>query len=130
MTIINIVFTILAAIFIGTLFFYVFKFAGPWGTLWSFLLILIAAGLAAAAWVEPVGPVYYDVAWFPIIFVIVAFALLLAAVTPPNSRRGLEYAEEGSETLKEETPYVALSGFFWIFLTLLIFAAIWGILRY
>ena len=129
MTVINIVFTILAAVFIGTLFFYVFKFSGPWGTLWSFLLILIAAGLAAAAWIEPVGPVYRDIAWFPILFVIVAFAILLAAVTPPPSRRGLEYSEEGAETLKEEAPFVAISGLFWIFLVLLIFAVFFGIIR-
>ncbi len=129
MTLVQIIFTILAAIFIGTLFYYVFKFSGPWGTLWSFLLVLIAAGLAGAAWIEPVGPVFYDIAWFPIIFVIVAFAILLAAVTPPNIRRGLESDEEGSGTLRKEAPYVVLSGFFWIFLVLLIFVAILGIIK-
>ena len=70
MTFLEILFAIAAAILIGVLFYYVFKAAGPWGSFWTFLLILILAGLATAAWIQPFGPVIYDIVWVPILLVI------------------------------------------------------------
>ncbi|MFO7924524.1 MAG: hypothetical protein R6U58_12615 [Bacteroidales bacterium] len=129
MTLFEIIFTLIAAVLIGILFYHIFRYSGPWGSLWTFLLILIIAGLAGAAWIEPVGPVYREVAWIPILFVIIVFAVFLAAVTPPNSRRGIEAAQEDSAVPRDEVPFIALSGLFWFLFILLLVAAVWGILR-
>jgi hypothetical protein len=117
----EILFAIIGAVLIGVLFYYIFKVSGPWGSFWSFLLILVLAGLAAAAWIPPIGPVFYDFAWLPTLFVILMFALLIAAATP--SSRELET----EPTPTEERAAIALGGFFWFFLILLAIAAIAGL---
>ena len=60
----------LVAFLVGVLFYYVFKTTGPWGNLWSILLILFLAGIAADVWITPVGPDYQGVIWIPVLFVI------------------------------------------------------------
>ncbi|MFP4025473.1 MAG: hypothetical protein ACLFVR_13195 [Thiohalospira sp.] len=117
-----ILFVAIGALIIGTIFYYVFRYPGPWGSLWSFLLILILAGIAANAWITPVGPYYQGVSWFPVLFVILLFAILIAAATPPPSRTRVE-----SEIEREEPKVVVLGGFFWVLMIFLLIAAIWGI---
>ena len=125
MTVLEILLTILIAVVIGILFYYLFRSTGPWGSLWSFLLILILAGVAAEAWIEPVGPVFYDVAWVPTLFVIILFALFLAAASPPRDRRIARSPE--AEPSEEEGAAVAVGIFFWIFMLVLFGIALWGI---
>ncbi len=131
MTVLQVILTILVAILVGILFYYIFKTSGPWGTFWSFLLILILGGLAAAAWVEPVGPVYYDVAWIPTLFVILMFALFLAAATPSYRRdaraREAARAEAETEPVTTEPEGAIVGAFFWVLLIFLLIAAIWGV---
>ncbi len=127
MTFLEIILTIIAAILIGILFYYVFKSTGPWGSLWTFMLILILAGLAAEAWITPVGPIYYDVAWLPTLFVILLFALLLAAASP-STKREIEYTEAtGTEPPATNAATIALGIFFWFLLIFLFIAVMWGI---
>ena len=127
MTFLEIILTIIAAILIGILFYYVFKTTGPWGSFWTFLLILVLAGLAAEAWITPYGPVYYDVAWLPTLFVIILFALLLAAASP-STRRETDYIETtGTEPPATNAAAVALGVFFWFLLLFLFIAVFWGI---
>ena len=128
MTFLEILLTILAAVVVGVLFYYAFKATGPWGSLWTFLLILIIAGLAAEAWIEPLGPVVYDVTWVPTLFVILLFALLLAAATPSYPERA--EIEAGTEPPQRDSAAVALTVFFWIFLFFFFGIAIWGIFTY
>jgi hypothetical protein len=128
MTFAEILLTILGALLIGVLFYYVFKSTGPWGTFWSFLLILILVGLAAEAWIEPVGPVAWGVAWVPTLFVVFLFALLLAAATPPRrDRRVTDTTTTEPTTTEEETAAVAVGAFFWIFMFFLLVVALWGV---
>ncbi len=129
MDFLQIILTILVAAFVGLLFYYIFKYTGPFGRLWTFILILVLAGLAAAAWIEPAGPVYWDVAWLPVIFVILLFALFLVAATPLAHREGQETEIAEPETSPDKNPQIALSAFFWLFLAMLLFIALWGILR-
>ena len=118
------------AILIGILFYHIFRIKGPWGSLWTFVLILVVAGLAAAAWVDPVGPVYRDVAWIPVFFVTLLFALFLAAATPAVRERDPADSEnQGSGTSRNNTPEVALSAFFWLFIVMMLFFALWGAVR-
>lgn len=128
MTFFGVLLTVLGAVLVGILFYYAFKSTGPWGSFWSFLLILILAGLAAEAWVDPVGPTIWGVAWIPIILVILIFALLLSAATPARrrQRRPMETPPPETEESEEETAAVAVSGFFWLFLVILLGIILWG----
>jgi hypothetical protein len=129
MTLLEIIFTIIGAIIIGLLFYYVFRISGPWGSFWTFLLILILAGLASAAWVTPFGPIYNEVAWIPILLVLVFFAILLAAASPPTDRRVNPTGE--TEPLppsrSERGALAALGMFFYLLVFFLLIAIIWGI---
>ncbi len=126
MTFLGVLFTIFIAFLVGALFFYIFKSTGPWGTFWSFLLILILAGLAGSFWVDPVGPVFWDVAWVPVLFVVFVFALLMAAATPPSRSGKKDVANP--EPSEDEAGALAIGGFFWILMSILLIIALWGAL--
>jgi hypothetical protein len=122
-------FTVLLALLVGSFFYYVFKYTGPWGSFWTFILVLIFAGFAASVWIEPFGPPLYNVAWAPILIVILLFALFLAAASPPRYRRDYAAERNLAEPEDAEVPVMALSALFWIFLVGLLIAAIMGVLR-
>jgi hypothetical protein len=129
MEIIEILITIFMAALVGAAFFYLFKFPGPWGSFWAFFLVLLLAGLAARGWVHPVGPVFFGLAWVPILFVIFLFALFLAAVTPFDKSKKYPPHELSPEKSEEVAPYMALSALFWVFIIALLMASAFGIWR-
>ena len=88
MTFPEIIVPIVMAVLIGLLFYYGFKKTGPWRGFWSFLAILVLAGILASAWANPLGPMLFGVYWVgPLVFIVI-FALLIAAVTPPCKEQG------------------------------------------
>ncbi|WP_460924939.1 hypothetical protein [Pontibacter brevis] len=78
----------------------------------------------AYVWVRPFGPIYWGVAFFPLLFIGLLFALLLAAATPP--RHGTTYTRKEYDTLDrkaEESPEddkAVLGIFFWTAIILFI----------
>jgi len=118
---------ILGAVFVGVLFYYVFKMKGPWGTFWSFVIILILAGIAAEQWITPVGPIAYGIAWVPTVFVILLFALLMAAISPSHKMK--IPSDNKSERKEKESTALGLSAAFWVFLIFLLFIIVWGMMR-
>lgn len=125
----EIIIALLMAIIIGSIFYYVFKVTGPWGSFWTFILILILAGIAAGAWVEPVGPTVYGTPWLSTLIVIFLFALLIAAATPPRRKPETPAEREAMAEASAEASggAIALGVFFWVLLIFLFIAAIWGI---
>jgi hypothetical protein len=65
----------------------------------------------------------------PILAVVLLFALLMAAATPPRDRKEYPQRENIPETTDEELPILAISTVFWIFLVVLMIAAIAGLFR-
>ncbi len=133
MTFLEVLLTILGAVVVGAIFYYALKATGPWGSFWTFFLILILVGLAAEAWITPIGPVYGGVAWASTLFVIILFALLLAAASPPRYNRTADIRETTATepvTREEEKTAAALGVFFWIFFLFLVVAVIWGLAAY
>ena len=120
---------VILALLVGSFFYYVFKYTGPWGSFWTFILVLILAGFAASVWIEPFGPALYSVAWAPILFVILLFALLLAAATPSGYRTGYHKEENIPEPGEKQAPVLAISALFWVFMAGLLIATFIGILR-
>ena len=122
-------FAVLLALVVGSFFYYVFKYTGPWGSFWTFILVLIMAGVAASVWVEPFGPMIYNVAWMPVLFVILLFALLLAAVTPPRYRTKDPARDDLTDVSNKDVPVLVVSAVFWVFLAGLMIAILIGIIR-
>lgn len=131
--------TILVAILISALFYYAFNARGPWGSFWSFFLVLLLIIWAASLWVRPIGPVYWGVAWIPLFFVGLLFALLLAAIPTSDTRdviREDEIAEAERERQVNPTEAerrrdinrtaATVSGTFWILMVVLLLVIIVG----
>lgn len=131
--------TILVAILISALFYYAFNARGPWGSFWSFFLVLLLIIWAASLWVRPIGPVYWGIAWIPLFFVGLVFALLLAAI-PTSDTRDILREDEIAEAERERQVNPAeakrsrdinrtaatVSGLFWVFMVILLLVIIIG----
>lgn len=119
MNIFEIIAALVFAILIGLLFSLVFRIKGPWGRLWSFILVLFLIIWASELWIEPLGPTLYDIAWLPLLIVGMASALLLAAVSPRLPRKN---------TPPDQPPtYYGTGIFYWIFVFTIIILIIAGI---
>lgn len=118
---------VLIAIILAVAFFYGFRRRGPWGSLWAYILILIAGMLSFSIWTEPYGPVLWGIGWIDILIVGILLALLLAAASPaPNST----IPREGEQEIlpEEEDTYnkYAIGSFFWVLILLFIVLIIVG----
>jgi len=82
--------------------------------------ILFFAGLSAQFWIVPFGPVLWGVAWFPVFFIILIFALLFSV--PPPRKKSLQ--GQGSEV---DTTVPVIGVFVWILFIILAIAAIAGL---
>jgi hypothetical protein len=73
---------LLAAVLITAIAVLIFKRTGPWGTAWTFFLILFLALWAVSIYIRSVGPMYWGIAWLPLLVSAVIFALLLVSIVP------------------------------------------------
>jgi len=112
-----------------TLFFGVaLSIRGPWGSFWTFFMVVLLGVIAADLWVAPTGPYYGDVYWFPPLAAGLFIALLLAAATPsPRTRSKLE--RQTHEPAEENAVALALGGFFWLLFAFMLIVVIIGIVN-
>lgn len=121
------------AIIIGALFFFGLRRTGPWGSFWSFILILFLGMWLVQIWVVPYGPQYWGVAWLDLLLVGFLLALLLAAASPtryvPPRDRDITDEEliKAQKTEMARGP-AALDIFFWIMLLFFIVLVLIGLL--
>ncbi len=115
MTFLGILLTVLTAVIISTVFYYVIKTTGPWKSFWAFLLILVLAGLAAGLWIAPSGPIIWGVAWVPILMTIIIIALLLGAASPRKQKPTLTNSES-HKPVPHYRETATLGALFWILL--------------
>lgn len=125
----QIFFAILLSLLVGSFFYYVFKYTGPWGSYWTFVATLILAGLVAAVWIEPVGPMIYNFAWAPMLIVILIFALFLAAASPTRYRTQNPERKNIPDPAQQNIPALAVSTVFWVFMAALLIAFLIGVFR-
>lgn len=130
---------LLMALIVGAIFFYGLGRRGPWGTFWTFLLVLFFAAWAGSLWLQPIGPVFWGYAWLPLLFWVFIVALLIS-VAAGEDRSTSRYdqtsktdatktnATRTEVTEAEAGTAVALGLFFWILLGFLIVAILIGLL--
>lgn len=129
---------IIVALIISSIFYFALRSRGPWGSFWSFFLVIMLAVWAASIWIVPVGYVYWEIAWIPLFFIGLIIGLLLAAVSSSSNKnyykgqRGdvLDKAMTSEESRKnaelEENTFAAIGILFWLFIGLMILAIIVG----
>ncbi|MFW6219156.1 MAG: hypothetical protein ACOC3S_03460 [Bacteroidota bacterium] len=125
MNVFNVIITFFIAIVITLVFPYVFKSRGPWNSMWAFFIILLLTLFAAGLWIIPAGPQWNEVAWVPLLFVGVLFALILAAATytkPYGEELNTNKPREINEEVSKNTiaTMAAFGLFFWLLLISLI----------
>jgi hypothetical protein len=76
-----------------------------------------------AALSDPVGPIYWGIAWFDLFFFGVLFALLLTAATPTamDRRRHREYYTASTREKEDGRPAAAIAIGLWFWVMILIF---------
>lgn len=129
---------IIVALIISSIFYFALNSRGPWGSFWSFFLVIMLAVWAASIWIVPVGYVYWEIAWIPLFFIGLIIGLLLAAVSASSGKnyyRGQRgdvvdadmAADERQKTSEtEENTFAAIGVLFWLFIGLMILAIIVG----
>ena len=90
------------------------------GFLWLFLVIFLGAW-AVGLWAEPVGPVAWGVAWFPILFAALIIGLIIAAIPEPGAR-----LTEPAPADEAEAAAAGVGLFFWLLIALLVVAIMFG----
>lgn len=125
MTFLEFIGVLLIALVVGIAFSVLFRTRGPWGSFWTFLLIIFLGILAANLWVVPSGPVIWGVSWVPLLIFGILLALLLMATEPLQRSRDIKY--EKKEEYKADSA-AKISGIFWIILVVLVVAVIVGLI--
>jgi hypothetical protein len=121
----EILFALCMALLFTLVFTLGFKRPGPWPAWWAFFLVIFLAAWAGGLWITPAGPVFVGIYWLPIILVALVFAILLAAVAPPQSRQPkVETISQVKQ--RESTAEKMFDVFFWALLTVLAIAIILG----
>lgn len=100
---------------------------GPWGSAWTLFLVIFLALWAVAIYLAPVGPIYYGVAWAPLIIAGILLTLLLI-VSMPGANQWRDESLESDPRPKKEVP-VKTSRLFWVFVFLLAMAIMIGMLN-
>ncbi|NBC81876.1 MAG: hypothetical protein GVY19_00700 [Bacteroidetes bacterium] len=126
MNLLNIIYIISIACIATLIFYYGFKIRGPWGSFWTFFLVLFLAIWGFDAWIEPRGPENYKVYWFPPLIVGVIIALILAAATPKLTRE-VELDKPKKQETDNETTKMAIGTIYWMLIMVLLVVALSGL---
>jgi hypothetical protein len=129
---------LIIAIFITGLAALGIRRKGPWGSVWTFFLFTFLAMWTSTIYVRGVGPVYYGIAWLPLLFLsIILFVLLVVpganrfrddAIGNAGSMKVVS-APNANEVARANRVSPTAGKFFWIMITLLIIAIILGIIN-
>ena len=110
----------LITLVLTALFFYGFRRTGPWGSFWTFLLIVFLSVLLADIWLTPMGPVWWGAAWIDLIFIGLLVALILAAASPTSGTRATSV--DTATKADYSGAAIAVGIFFWLLVIFLVVA--------
>jgi hypothetical protein len=129
---------LIVAIFITGIAAVLIKRTGPWGSAWTFFLFAFLALWTSTVYVRGIGPVYYGIAWLPLLFISVILFVLLVVPGANKFRDDAMARSAGSGGVSEQRANriaranhfsTAAGKFFWIMITLLLVAIILGIIN-
>jgi hypothetical protein len=131
----GIIAALIIALSIAGLSVLIFKRKGPWGTLWTFFLLVFLALWAVSIYFRNIGPVYWGVAWLPLLFSAIILAALLISIVPDaNHLRDDSFKDADRDKFASVEKIRALSGprsgsMFWLVVVILIVAIVVGMVN-
>lgn len=104
---------------------------GPWGSIWTFFLVLFLTLWTVSIYVAPIGPVYWGIAWIPLAIAgLIVTALLIAAM--PHA----DYAPDesdvniaGTNGQSNRSSSRGAGKFFWVLIILFVMAIMIGMVN-
>jgi hypothetical protein len=104
---------------------------GPWGSIWTFFLVLFLTLWTVSIYVAPIGPVYWGIAWVPLTIAGLIVAMLLIAAMPHATSGRDEVSETVVPDVKPQPDsYGSRVGrFFWTLIILFVIAIMVGMLN-
>ncbi|HSJ66658.1 MAG TPA: hypothetical protein VK921_03235 [Anditalea sp.] len=119
---------VIVAVIISSIFYFAVDLRGPWGSFWTFFIIVLLSVWAASLWIVPFGYIYWEIAWIPLFFIGLVIAFLLAALTstPPRWRRTAKGSDIVNADNEPEQTFAAIGLMFWLFIGLMLVAIIVG----
>jgi hypothetical protein len=116
---IALILTVASAFFLGK--------RGPWDSIWTFFLVLFLILSTVSIYVSPIGPVYWGIAWIPILVAgIIVTILLIAAMPHPHSGNNRDKTEVNVAYTRQDSRVTPVGRFFWALVILLAIAIIIG----
>lgn len=142
MTLIGIVATIIFSMLFTGVFVFGLRTKGPWGSGWTFFIVIALTLSAVSVWVPPAGPVWYGAAWFDLLITGLLISFILSAVTPSHAeyRRSMYESDvlsgddimdnhnraTGHKHDHQQKTLIAAGSFFWMLLLFLCVLIIMG----
>ena len=125
----GIFYLVLIAFLITFFFSFMLRKSGPWGTFWTFFIIIFLVVAAAYLWIGPVGPRFMEeIYWVPPLAVGLIIALILAATSPPPKTKS-ELEIQKKEIAEGKKATLALGTFFWFLLGFMMILVIAGFIH-
>jgi hypothetical protein len=107
---------------------FLFRRKGPWGSAWTFFLVVFLTLWVVSIYIAPIGPIYIGIAWAPLIIAGILLTILLIASMPTANDWRDESIKSTSET-KKESLQRPVSRFFWVLIVLLAMAIMIGMMN-
>lgn len=106
---------LVATILIST----IYKVSGPWGSFWSFLIVLFSAVFAGNLWVEPSPINWAHLRFIPPVALSLIAIILFALIAPsPASREKFKHEVQISD--KSQVVETTVNSVYWIGLILIL----------
>lgn len=123
---------LLIALLITAIAALIFRRRGPWGTVWTFFLFLFLALWTVSIYIRNVGPLYWGIAWLPLLLAALVLAFLLLSAFPDVNQwrdESLRDSQTSKITPAENIGDVSqprTGGLFWFMIIILIIAIVVG----
>lgn len=127
MTYLDFLIIVALAFLIAVIFVVVLKAAGPWGSFWTFYLVLLLGILAAAFWIKPVESSMDEVSWGMMAVVGLSLALILALAGSNPAAQRKRNAISGKIVPADPDAAERVNAAFWIVISILLTAIIIGV---
>lgn len=116
---------LLISFFLTIISVFLLRKKGPWGSAWTLFLVVFLALWAVSIYLAPVGPIYYGVAWAPLLIAGIILTLLML-VTMPGANEWRDESLEAKRPAKQHKQATA-SPLFWVIIILLVIAVMIGV---